>query len=215
MTENNYKILVIDDMSIIHDDFRKILLPTENQSAEKLEEMKATLFGKTAAATALPPFQIDFAYQGEEGVRYVQNAIIEKKPYAVAFVDVQMPPGMDGVEAIERIWRIDQEIQIVICTAYTKYSWEDLQKRLGDTDRLYILKKPFDSIEILNLASTLTKKWNINKSLYDELLALKKSSEVPQSEGIETALKKMNENVAKLKNLNTKLNEQQRKNITS
>ena len=128
---NNYRLLVIDDVSTIHDDFRKILLPNKQSSVshQSLDEVTSTLTGKLhEGAQHLPPFVIDFAFQGNDGVRLVQQSLSQKKPYAVAFVDVQMPPGEDGIETIANIWKLDPEIQCIICTAYAKYSWDEIQK---------------------------------------------------------------------------------------
>lgn len=199
----NLRILVIDDMPNIHEDFRKILQPEKNEAKDSLEKMNTLLLGKKAA-TKLPSFEIDFAYQGEEGINYVKQALARQKPYAVAFIDVQMPPGMDGIEAIQRIWKLDPEIQIVICTAYAKYSWDDLQQRFGETDRLFILKKPFDQLEILNLASTLTKRWNLNQSVND-LLAKLKNPAKKATQSIDHSTDRLHQAIESLEKLNEKL----------
>ena len=100
--------------------------------------------------------------QGEEGLKMVQQAIEEGRPYAMAFVDVRMPPGWDGIETIARIWEADPELQIVVCTAYSDYSWEEMRAKVGQPDGLLVLKKPFDNIEVQQLAHALTKKWQLN-----------------------------------------------------
>ena len=79
----------------------------------------------------------------------------------MAFVDVRMPPGWDGVETTAKIWQKYPDLQVVICTAYSDYSWEEMLKKLGYSDRLVILKKPFDTIEVLQLAISLTEKWRL------------------------------------------------------
>jgi signal transduction histidine kinase len=79
----------------------------------------------------------------------------------MAFVDVRMPPGWDGVETTLELWKVAPDLQIVICTAYSDYSWDDMLAKLGSSDRLVILKKPFDTIEVLQLANALTEKWNL------------------------------------------------------
>jgi two-component system, sensor histidine kinase and response regulator len=85
----------------------------------------------------------------------------ENHPYAMAFVDVRMPPGWDGVETTAKIWQKYPDLQVVICTAYSDYSWEEMLKKLGYSDRLIILKKPFDNIEVLQLAISMTEKWRL------------------------------------------------------
>lgn len=156
-------------MPAIHQDFRKILLKEKNSALEGLDELHALLFDQLAEeATVLPFFEINSAYQGQEALTFIKEACAVNKPYAVAFVDVIMPPGEDGIETIRHIWQEDPEIQTIICTAYTIYSWEDIVKRLGGgSDRLFILKKPFETTEIIELASLLTKKWNLNRQLQE------------------------------------------------
>src|ERR1700749_1808094 len=92
----------------------------------------------------------------------IKQSLAEKLPYAMAFVDVRMPPGWDGIETIARIWEVDPELQMVICTAYSDYSWEDMRAKVGQPDSLLVLKKPFDNIEVQQIAHALTKKWLLN-----------------------------------------------------
>src|SRR5258708_19048976 len=79
----------------------------------------------------------------------------------MAFVDVRMRPGWDGIETTAKIWEKYPDLQVVICTAYSDYSWEEMLKKLGYSDRLVILKKPFDTIEVLQLAISMTEKWRL------------------------------------------------------
>ena len=79
----------------------------------------------------------------------------------MVFVDVRMPPGWDGIETIQKIWEKHPQLQIIICTAHSDYSWHNMIKQLGQTDRLLILKKPFDSIEVRQIACSLAKKWDL------------------------------------------------------
>ena len=155
---SNNRILVIDDNPEIHADFRKVLGPTAPANGA-LDDVMAEFFGPKETIAGPSDFQLDSAYQGKEGLEMVVRAIAAGQPYAMAFVDVRMPPGWDGVETITRIWEIDASIQVVICTAYSDYSWQDIIAKLGKSDRLVILKKPFDSIEVLQLAHALTEKW--------------------------------------------------------
>ncbi len=164
----NNRILVIDDNPEIHTDFRKVLAPTSPASGA-LDNVMAEFFGPKATAEAQCDFQLDSAFQGKEGLALVERSIAEGRPYAMAFVDVRMPPGWDGVETITRIWEIDASIQVVICTAYSDYSWQEIIAKLGKSDRLVILKKPFDSIEVLQLAHALTEKWLVTQQARHKL----------------------------------------------
>jgi two-component system, sensor histidine kinase and response regulator len=161
--ERNDRILIIDDNQAIHADIRKILCPVVNESAGALDALETELLGTSAPASARKhaAFILESAYQGREGLALVQKAIAEKRPYALAFVDVRMPPGWDGVETTLELWKVAPDLQIVICTAYSDYSWDDMLDKIGSSDRLVILKKPFDTIEVLQLANSLSEKWNL------------------------------------------------------
>ena len=151
------RVLVVDDNPSIHRDFELVLL--ENAEDADLEADERQMYGQAAAPAVLKPaYTVDHALSGIEGVEKVKQALAEERPYQLAFVDIRMP-GLDGVETIQRIWERDSRIQVVICTAFSDYSWEDLVRRWGQTDNLLVLKKPFDNIEVTLLASTLTEKW--------------------------------------------------------
>ncbi len=167
----NHRILVIDDNKAIHDDFRKIL--GRKNTADPLDAMETELFGEQPAQAAMPEFQIDSAFQGQEGFGLIEKSLMENRPYAMAFVDVRMPPGWDGIETVAHIWRKYPDLQIVICTAYSDYSWEEMLQKLGYSDRLVILKKPFDTIEVLQLAVSMTEKWRLYNEAKQRLVHLK------------------------------------------
>src|ERR1700728_1573182 len=162
LPEKNRRILIIDDNRAIHDDFRKILSPA-NVTRAALDAAETALFGEPTELIRQISFDVDSAYQGEEGVLLVQKALEAGHPYAMAFVDIRMPPGWDGVETTSKIWELDPEIQIVICTAYADYSWSEMFEKLGYRDGLLILKKPFDTVEALQLAQALTEKWWLHR----------------------------------------------------
>jgi two-component system NtrC family sensor kinase len=153
------RILVIDDNEAIHKDFAKVLQPVAGTTANAVDEAEALLFDDTAPATPQASFEVDFAQQGAAGLELVRHAIREQRPYALAFVDGRMPPGWDGIETIAKIWAEYPDLQVVLCTAYSDYSLPEILSRLGLCDRLVILKKPFDNIEVLQLAHALTEKW--------------------------------------------------------
>jgi len=159
----NNRILVIDDNPAIHQDFRKILSPIDSELEGELDADEASLFGDAPSAGRELNFQIDSAFQGQEGLEKVRAAVLAGTPYAVAFVDVRMPPGWDGIETISHIWREFPDLQIVICTAYSDYSWEDIAKAVGNTDHVLVLKKPFDNIEVMQMACALSKKWQLTQ----------------------------------------------------
>jgi len=151
------RILIVDDNRRIHEDFNLVF--SNRQRNLELEADRKEIYGQLEQSTvSKPAYELDHAFSGNEGLEKTQSSIAEGRPYQVAFVDIRMP-GMDGVETIERIWTIDPRIQAVICTAFADYSWEDLARRLGQSDKLLVLKKPFDHIEAFQLACTLSEKW--------------------------------------------------------
>ena len=166
----NRRVLIIDDNEAIHKDFRAILQDFENDKADLAEE-KTALFGESAESSKVT-FQVDSALQGQEGLEKIRQALLEGKPYAMAFVDVRMPPGWDGIETVQKIWMEYPDLQVVICTAYSDYSWHDIINELGETEKLLILKKPFDNVEVYQIASAMTQKWVLcqqAKLKYEEL----------------------------------------------
>ncbi len=161
----NYRVLVVDDNDAIHDDFRKILLP-RSAAGSALASLEDALFGDAVPAPAAggpaapqPAFEIDSAMQGEQGFAMAAAARAAGRPYAVAFVDMRMPPGWDGLRTIKEIWRNDPDLNVVVCTAFSDHSWDEIERVAGTGDRLLVLKKPFEPIEVRRLVATLTAKW--------------------------------------------------------
>jgi len=168
----NKRILVIDDNREIHKDFRKILCTSK--SAAKLGDLESALFEEREAESHQEGFEMESVDQGQTGWELVKTAVQEGRPFAVAFVDMRMPPGWDGVETIEHIWQTDPDMQIVICTAYSDHVWEDVIRRLGNTEKLLILRKPFDNIEVQQLATALSQKWTLAKEGRELLFELER-----------------------------------------
>jgi len=170
----DHRILIVDDNHAIHDDFRKIFAPPD-ASADTLDALEAALLDRPA--TTIEPivtFELVSAYQGREALDHVVASVASRRQFALAFVDMRMPPGWDGLETIERLWQVDPDLQIVICSAYSDHSWSDLRARLGARESLLILKKPFDTLEVVQCAHALTTKWTLARQVrahVDELEA--------------------------------------------
>ncbi len=164
--ETSRRILIIDDTPSIHEDFKEILTRA-SYSPESMVEVEEVLFEdnkkKNRHKFSRLSFEIDSAYQGQEAHKKMKQAIIDNNPYALAFVDMRMPPGWNGIETIIRLWKEDPRLQIVICTAFSNSAWSEMMDRLPYTDQWLILKKPFDHLEILQLAHSLVTKWNLTR----------------------------------------------------
>jgi predicted signal transduction protein with EAL and GGDEF domain/CheY-like chemotaxis protein len=159
LVESNRRILIVDDNRAIHDDFRKIL-GRGAAERDELNALHAELFG-TPTESPDEGFELDSAYQGEEAIEKVRRARAQGLGYAVLFVDVRMPPGLDGIETTARLLREDPDVGIVICSAYSDHSWEEMTAAFGRTDRVLILKKPFDTVEVRQLAHALQRRWEL------------------------------------------------------
>lgn len=164
MTVNRH-ILIVDDNESIHTDIETVLLDSAERVNPELRKLEQKLFGndlKMAHEHSLN-YVINHAYQGEEAVKMVEEANKNESPFALVYMDVRMPPGMDGIEATKKIWDIAPNTEIVICTAYSDYSWEEITGRLGSTDKLLFMKKPFDPTALKQTALSLTTKWQLQQ----------------------------------------------------
>jgi CheY-like chemotaxis protein len=180
------RVLVVDDNSSIHTDFRKILCPGNSAAAKNLDALEASLFGgrSLSVAPSVPSrsssiatsscgpevaggraidFTVDFASQGQDGVSAVRRMMSANTPYALAFIDMRMPPGWDGIETAVHMSDEDPTIQIVICSAYSDYSWTEVVRRFNRPG-LRLLHKPFEAKDVLDLAWTMTTKWLNHRS---------------------------------------------------
>lgn len=155
----NSRILIVDDTPSIHEDFRKILI-TKDTSGRDLDNMADSLFGKTDQDPVYKDINYDLesAYQGEEALQMIEKAELEGNGYSLVFMDVRMPPGQDGIKTIAKIWERYPSMEIVICTAYSDYSWVDIIDILGPSDHLLVLKKPFDADEAQQMALAMTRR---------------------------------------------------------
>jgi len=158
--KKNRRVLVVDDNPAIHEDFRKILAADKAADKETIDLADAAeaFFGVAPKVSNRLDVHLECACQGEEGYRLCELAIEKGQPFAVAFVDMRMPPGWDGLKTISELWKLDPNLQVVICSAYSDHSWSQIREQLGDSDRLLILKKPFDNAEVLQLVTALIEK---------------------------------------------------------
>lgn len=157
------RILVIDDNPAIYEDFCKVLCPT-TAPAKELLELANSIFGNSKEVEQTN-YQIDFAQRGQEGLEQIKVGINEGWPYSIAFVDMRMPNGWDGLETIKNLWIADPQLQIVLCTAYSDYTWDEIRTQLSTRDRFLILKKPFDNIEVQQMVETLVNRQEAEQQL--------------------------------------------------
>jgi PAS domain S-box-containing protein len=159
---DNHRILIVDDDHEIQNSYRAVLAPRDGDNTPSDTQL-AKLMGKgiSSESSAAPRFELSFAGQGSEGVAMVESALEKNEPMAVAFIDIRMPPGFDGMETAARIRKIDPDIEIVIVTAYSDRSREEIVRMVGGPEKLLFLRKPFDPEELTQMALSLTAKWNL------------------------------------------------------
>jgi diguanylate cyclase len=185
------RVLVIDDNLAIHADFLKVLKTSEEQAVQdEFAAAEAALFGEATEKSERPVFRVDSAQQGQEGVEKVRRALEEGCPYSMAFVDMRMPPGWDGLETIEHLWAVDPHVQIVICSAHADYDWTEIVRRLGQSDQLLVLRKPFEPIEVLQCAASLTSKWRNERIIRAQVASLEQDVSV-RTQGLEAATRQL------------------------
>jgi len=174
--QQNRRILLADDEAKILDELLQILHP-KRQNKEELNELENRLFGNPdPQKKAVISYDVCCCQQGDEAVRQVQKAIEQEMPFAVAFLDVRMPPGPDGVATAEQIRKLDSNIQIVIMTGYSDFDVREIAKRVPPEDKLLYLQKPVHAQEITQFALALTAKWQSDYLLHQQNQILKEKN---------------------------------------
>jgi CheY-like chemotaxis protein len=176
---STYRVLIVDDNEGIHQDFRTLLQP--RREPDELDELAAELFGDQAIPEEpiadLPSYRCDSVFQGDTALENVKDAVANGESYALAFIDIRMPPGWDGVETILHLWKIDPNIQMVLCSAYSDYSWEEIVQKLGVSDKLLLLRKPFDPNSVKQLTLATTSRWHHERVARQQLRELEQRME--------------------------------------
>jgi CheY-like chemotaxis protein len=150
--QNCCRVLVIDDDQNTQELLRRILVKISSARDKK-----------NSSSSRMPCFQVDSADQGENGLRLIEESLLEHRPYSLAFVDVRLGPGWDGIETTCKIWQKYPDLEVVICTAFVDRPWEEMVKSFGFLDRLIVLIKPFNTIEVKQLAVGLSEKWRLKQ----------------------------------------------------
>ena len=185
----NRRVLIIDDNPSIHEDFKKVLGSKLGRD-DGLDADELLLFGEPDPTPVRHYYDVDSASQGQIGLEKVREALRVERPYAMAFVDMRMPPGWDGLETIERLWEADPHLQVVICSAHGDYDWTQLIIRLGQPDKLLVVKKPFEPIEVLQCANALTRKWQNEWEMRGQMITLEEMVNA-RTEGLKAANTKL------------------------
>jgi putative two-component system response regulator len=176
-----FRILVVDDQEDILEDYMSILAPGKDGNRDQVEEMEKEIFGSSRSRTPvlnceIEQIDVSAVTQGEEAITAVRDALNDH-PFSVVFMDVRMPPGIDGVKAAFAIRKIDPDIEIVIVTAYSDYNRQEIREIIAgerEDENLYYLKKPFHYNEIWEMAHALLRKWRLNKKVKENTREIRK-----------------------------------------
>ena len=162
----NRRVLIVDDQPEIHDDFTEMLSP--GLGGASTDDLAAAFIGQPGRAVALPEIDLLHATGGEEACSLVRAARASGRPIAVAYVDVRMPPGIDGVETTRRMRAIDNNLEVVLMTAYTDKSLSEIIQGMASLHKLLYIRKPFSREEIQQITLSLVGKWNVEQTLAEK-----------------------------------------------
>lgn len=161
----NRSLLVIDDNHSLHRDYHAVLRPDQRDEGEdKLDELEELLLGNETSTKSKKRernFEVQSVYQGEEAYELVKRNKAKGIEYPIAFVDMRMPPGWDGLETIKKLREIAPEMIFIIVTAYSDYSEEEIEAELGPQTPVTIVYKPFEPAELYEMTYELVVNWNI------------------------------------------------------
>ena len=164
MINRNTRVLIVDDQDAIHTDFQEILSKATNGKAASDDLAPAFLpVGTESSTTYLPTFELTHASSGDEAHRLIKAAMEANRPFAVAFIDIRMPPGIDGIETVRRIRRFEKNLEIVIMTAYMDKSLQEIITNMELLHKLLYIRKPIGRVEIQQMTLALVEKWNVEQ----------------------------------------------------
>ena len=158
----NARVLIVDDQKDIHEDFDEMLRP---RAAATADDLAASFLGHEESDPHLPAFELLHAMGGEEACALLERETQRQRPIAVAYVDIRMPPGIDGVATVRNIRRIDRAIEIVLMTAYTDTPLVDIVQDMDLLHKLLYIRKPFAREEVQQITLALVEKWNLEQEL--------------------------------------------------
>ena len=175
--EKIYRVLVIDDNEMIYEDFNKVLVSSSKNSLQ-LDQLILNLFGESKTNLSDIQYKVDFAINGQLGLDLVKKALEENNPYLMSFIDMRMPNGWSGLKTIQEIWKFQPNLNIVLCTAHSDISWDDINSSLPTNDRFLILKKPFDTYEVKQIAMSFVRRGDIENALQKNSVKLLMSQRI-------------------------------------
>jgi diguanylate cyclase (GGDEF)-like protein len=161
------RILVVDDDALLIKEYLRCLGEDyePDSATSTLSELEKVLFGDDTDETGAARFSVESRNQGEAAVEAVKQAIAAHQPYSIVFIDIRMPPGIDGIEAAKRIRALDPDVNIVVVTGSMSAEVDNLDAEVPPADKIFFFKKPFHAAECRQLAAALCGKWHADRAL--------------------------------------------------
>jgi len=167
------RVLAVDDDALLLREYLHCLGRDfePDVAGSTLSDLEKVLFGEDTDEKGAARFDVHTRSNGEAAVRAVAAAVRANSPYAIVFLDIRMPPGIDGVETARRIRGLDPNVNIVLVTGSMSPEPDNLGARIPPADRIFFFKKPFHAVECRQLAAALCGKWHAD-------LALRRANEI-------------------------------------
>ncbi|MGH6962448.1 MAG: ATP-binding response regulator, partial [Dongiaceae bacterium] len=197
-----FRILVADDEQNILNAYSSVLLSDGGlrRSDDQLEDLETELFGAAKTDGGRQRYELVICQQGQQAVTAVKKAAQEGQRFSVAFLDVRMPPGINGVETAREIRAIDPDLHIVFVTAYSDTDPRDIARMVPPVERLFYVAKPFQPLELQQFASALSNKWRAEQELAGAHDQLKRQYSALQMANAElTDARQMAESASRIK----------------
>jgi PAS domain S-box-containing protein len=205
---HSIRVLAVDDEQDILDAYQDVLSPQAQlkRTEVEMQSLATKLFGDPAPSRSVPSFELVTCRQGDDAQQAVKNALAEGRPFAVAFIDIRLPPGPDGVWTAENIRLLDPYTEIVMVTAYSDVDPSDVAARVQPEDKLLYIQKPFHPREIRQFAVALSAKWEAERLLRDTRDALEEQVN-KRTEALREAKKQLEKEIDQRKAAHTELNQ--------
>jgi diguanylate cyclase (GGDEF)-like protein len=161
------RVLVVDDDAALIAEYLRCLEEDIDPAwgTSTLYDLEKALFGQEQAEKGAARFNVQTQNQGEAAVEAVKAAVAMDAPFAIVFLDIRMPPGMDGIEAAKKIRAIDPDVNIVIVSGSMGPEVDNLDCEIPPADKIFFFKKPFHAVECRQLAAALCGKWHSDMAL--------------------------------------------------
>jgi len=189
MSDNVRRILIADDESQVRQAFVDALAPGKGKE-QGLATLEEELFGDTKAKAAALAYDVTTVAQGAGAIEAVRAAMEADTPFGVVFLDMRMPPGIDGAQTAKAIRALDPFVNIVLVTGYSDVDVSEVAADVLPADKLFFIAKPFQVAEIRQQAAALSARWSYETTMVRELKVQNAELAAARTEAIRANLAK-------------------------